>query len=130
LTRSEFNRDRLGFPRRELSDVSTSRSIDHRTEGVQFLDPSGELNSIAIVQGIPLKSIKRIPKSWRLLKEQPAPGGLRRIFQRGARFLAPIRAGESTVLHCGVDVSVRLGHLLEASVVDDEVGPKDTKQGE
>ena len=50
------------------------------------------------------------------------------LVDTGMRFLLP--AGPFGMSNSVVDVPVRLGHLLEAGVVDNQIGTKDVEQRE
>ena len=67
-------------------------------------------------------------KGWRFPQEQTAPNRLSDFIQASARVVLPSLPRRATTLHCGVNMAVRFAHLLEAGVVDHQIGAKHVEQ--
>src|SRR5262249_18467295 len=108
----------------EVANIATPRSVDQRAESVQLFDRVRKSDPIDIPESIVLQPVVDGLKSKRFAQEQAPPFSLCDLIQAGAGLALPSLAARAAVLNRGIDGAIRRGHLLEAGVVDDQVGAK------
>ena len=122
LSRSEWHDDRLGLPDREISNVAAAGSVDDTGEGVHPLRV-GDHPYAFLVCNPASQEFRADPTKIRIVPEYGlAPGRGRRLIESFHRQVLPFRRLRPHRRHRLIDKRVRLSHVREALLIDDEIG--------
>ena len=122
LSRSEWYDDRLGLPDREIPNVAATGSVDDTGEGVHPLR-IGDHPYAFLVCNPASQEFRADPTKIRIVPEYGlAPGRGRRLIESLHRQVLPFRRLSPHRRHRLIDKRVRLSHVREALLVNDEIG--------
>ena len=124
--------DRQGFRSagREFPNISATRPVDHRAEGIKLLQRPDDADTVGVVDLLLRQAIVDVLERRRFSQEQPAPLSLCRMAQACAGFGLPVIPSGAAISHGRVDEPVGRSHLLEARTVDDEVRTQNVEESE
>ena len=122
LSRSEWHNDRLGLSDREISNVAAAGSVDDTGEGVHPLGVGDHPYALLVCNPASREFRADPTKIWIVPEYGLAPGCGRRLIESFHRQVLPFRRLRPHRRHRLIDKRVRLSHVREALLIDDEIG--------